>query len=62
MSLTQVYVLLSTIMFIMMAYMLSGRNAAGLFLKIVSTLLAIFGCAVLFSLTGFVLANGMRLI
>lgn len=62
MSLTLIYALTSSIVFVMLAYMLSGRSSVGLFLKALCTVLAVFGGVVALANSGIVLSGAMRLV
>ena len=62
MSALQLYVYLSTIMFILLTIMLSGESAIGLFLKGIAAVMSVFGVIVGMAVSGFVLSNGIRLV
>lgn len=62
MTLTLIYALTSSIMFVLMAFMLNSSNTAGLVLKALCTILAIFGTVVSLANSGIVLSGAMRLV
>lgn len=62
MTTIQLFCLLSTVFFVMLAVMLNGSNALGMLLKAFAWVMAIFGAFVTAGVFGFVVANGVRLI
>lgn len=62
MTTVQTFCILSTIFAVLIGVMVSGNSAAGLLLKALAWVLAIFGAFVTAGVFGFVIANGTRLI
>lgn len=62
MSAVQIYLMMSSVMFIALGVMLSGTSSIGSLLKVVSWVMAFFGTICTLASLDIVLSNGIRLI
>ncbi len=62
MTYIQTFVILSTVLFVALAFTLSSNNGLSVLLKVSCALMAIFGVIMSMASLGLVLANGVKLI